>query len=241
MSGGYKPATSTATNPIFNQGVWTFDLRPNKCNPRPYVGNESETPCAGGRRTTQIRAKRDIRVGQTVRYSFEVFIPKDFVYDGDPRFPAYSRLLIAEWKRSKGNKNHLYEMLLDSKRGATYERQICFRPREFGKWNRFELVIKWSRKSDGFMEARCNGRVVLSRQRTQTVIPPDCGAEYKLQCAPEKQIPTAPIMWLLGPNLSGYGRDFASLSHHPKTPFPPFPPNGVKLMMRNLSVEQFRR
>lgn len=241
ISGKFRPTNRTATKPVFQNGTWNFDLIWNKCNPKPYVGNRSENACAGGRRTTQIHAPGEVKPGQTVRYSFEVLIPKTFVYDGDPKFPAYSRLLFAEWKRTKGKKNHLYEILLDSRRGATLEREVCFRPQDFGKWNRFELTIKWSTKADGFMEARCNERVVISRKNTQTVIPPDCGAEYKLQCNPETQLPKAPIIWVIGPNLSGYGRDFATLSHRPKSPFPPFPQNGVKLQMRNLSVDRLRR
>lgn len=232
----FKDVKWNGTKPSFSKGVHTFEILPRKCGSREYGDGRGESDCNGGRVRSQIRTKKLAKVGQTIEYSFEFFVPKSFKYDGDRHYPAYSRLLIAEWNRSKGVKNHIYEILLDSVRGVTFERKTCVKPSEFGKWNEFKLVIKWSKGSDGFMKATCNGRTVLSRANTQTVIPPDCAANYKLQCDPSKQIPSATIGLNIGPNLSGYGRNFRELSGNKTSPFPPFPPNGVKVQFRNIHI-----
>lgn len=228
----FREVKWNGTKPIFSNGSHIFELRPGECGAKKYGDGRGESDCGGGRLRSQIRTKKLARVGQTVEYSFDFFVPKSFNYDGDKRYPAYSRLLIAEWKRNKGIKNHVYEILLDGVRGATFERQVCVKPSEFGKWNNFRLKIKWSAKPDGFLEAQCNGRVVLRRLNTQTVIPPDCAAEYKLQCDPSKQKPRADIIWAIGPNFSGYGRDFGQLGK--PSPFAPFPKRGVKIQVRNI-------
>ncbi|WP_299662593.1 hypothetical protein [uncultured Ruegeria sp.] len=241
ISRDFEIVRFSATKPDFSKGIWAFDLQSDKCNPKTYGDGRGESPCLGGRRSIQIRAPKHVKPGQKAVYSFEIFIPSDFRYDGDPRYPAFSRLFVTEWKRLKGAKNHLYEMALESHRGATFERKVCFSPKEFGKWNTFQLSINWSGKNDGYLEARCNGRVILSRINTQTLIPPDCAAEYKLQCDPARQNTKPDIMWVIGPNLYGYGKNYRELSHSPPSAFPPFPPNGVKIMVRNIQVKRTRR
>ncbi len=236
ISRDFKVQRFSATKPEFSKGVWSFDLQRDKCNPKTFGDGRGESACLGGRRSTQIRAPKHIKPGQKVVYSFDIFIPSDFSYDGDRRYPAFSRLFIAEWVRMEAIKNHIYEMALESRRGVTFERKVCFSPKEFGKWNTFQLSIYWSGKRDGYMEARCNDRIILSRMNTQTLIPPDCAAEYKLQCDPAQQTTRPDIMWKIGPNLYGYGRNFRDLSHSPSSPFPPFPPNGVRFMVRKLEV-----
>ena len=226
------------TDARYSKGEWTFELAPDGCGRKTYGDGRGESDCGGGRRRSQIQLKEKARVGQQLSYSFEFFIPKDFVYDGDPRYPAFSRLLFAEWKRDKGIKNHLYEILLDSRRGVTFERKPCVTPREFGKWNHFELRVNWTGKADGYLEARCNGRQILKRLGQQTLVLPDCAANYKLQCDPKLQQPDGRILWSIGPNLSGYGRDYRRLGR--STPFPPFPPRGVEISVRKIDLSRIR-
>ncbi len=228
----FRDVTWNGSAPSYSKGVHTFELKPGECGAKTYGDGRGESDCGGGRLRSQIRVKKLARVGQTLEYSFEFFVPKGFTYDGDRRYPAYSRLLIAEWNRNEGIKNHIYEVLLDSVRGVTFERKTCIKPGEFGRWNSFSMRIKWTAEYDGFIEARCNDGVIIRRANTQTVIPPDCGARYKLQCEPKLQIPGADIIWAIGPNFSGYGKNFKRLGK--SSPFAPFPAGGVKLQVRNI-------
>lgn len=230
----FKQVSWNGTDVAVSGGVATFRLDPEGCGAKTYGDGRGESDCNGGRRRSQLMAPKEVRVGQEVEYRLDLLVPASFRYDGDRGYPAYSRLSIAEWNRVKGIKNHVYEMLLDSVRGVTFERKVCFRPSEFGRWNTFSLKIRWSAAADGYLEARCNGRLVLERHSIQTVIPPDCGASYKLQCVPKLQKPGANLLWNVGPNLAGYGSDYRRMGR--ASPFPPFPPNGVEMQMRNLYV-----
>jgi hypothetical protein len=228
----FRDVTWNGAKPSYSNGVHSFAVMPGQCGSKKYGDGRGESDCGGGRVRSQIRTKQLAKVGQTKQYSLDFFVPNTFSYDGDRNYPSYSRLLISEWKRNEGIKNHIYEVLLDSVRGVTFERKVCVKPSEFGKWNTFSLKIKWARDGSGYMEASCNGRVILQRLNTQTVIPPDCGANYKLQCDPSKQKPNADIIWAIGPNFSGYGRDYRRLGK--SSPFAPFPRRGISLQVKNI-------
>lgn len=234
QTGSFRDVTWNGAKPIRKNNEIIFALQAGQCGKPTYGDGRGESDCNGGRVRSQVQARGSVKVGQTVEYRMEFFVPKSFDYRGDLYFPSGTRLLIAEWKRSKGIKNHIYEILLDASKGATFERATCIHPSEFGKWNSFSLRIKWSKGSDGFMEARCNDRLILERKGDQTVIPPDCASDYKLQCEPNRQIPGAPILWSVGPNFSGYGSDYARLGK--PSPFAPFPSNGIEIRVRGLEV-----
>lgn len=238
LRGKFRPSAWNGTKPAISKGVVTFTLQPGACGKRTYGDGRGESDCNGGRLRSQLQSRKVERVGRNVEYRMEFFVPASFSYDGDRGYPAYSRLLIAEWKRDRGIKNHMYEMLLDSIRGATFERKVCVPPARFGQWNSFRLRIRWSKGGDGYIEAYCNGRLILSRSNSQTVIPPDCAAGYKLQCDPDLQEPDGGIIWAVGPNFSGYGRDYRRLGK--PSPFAPLPKAGVRIQMRNLEVVRLR-
>jgi len=221
-------------DPIYEDSVVTFALQSGQCGARTYGDGRGESDCNGGRVRSQLQSPDTVRVNSEVEYYFEFFIPDDFSYWGDQWYPSGSRLLIAEWKRTQGIKNHIYEILLDNRRGVTFERETCITSDHYGKWNSFSLRIRWSRGDDGYLEARCNDRLILERRGDQTVIPPDCDTDYKLQCEVRHQRPNANIQWAIGPNFSGYGRDYERLGK--SSPFAPFPPDGIEIRVRNLYV-----
>lgn len=231
MTKKFKNHKFNGTDPTYSGGVLSFDLTPDGCSPKTYGDGRGESHCSNGNIASRVMAPKQAKPGQTVEYYMEFRIDPAFRYDGG-KTPAYSKLEIAEWGRTKGIKNHLYDLQLDTKRGLTFERQVCVPPKQLGQWNSFRLKIKWSPDNDGFLEATCNDKIILQRVNQQTVIPPDCAAGYKLQCDPSQQIPTASTYWQVGPKLSGYGQGFAKYGF--KSQFAPFPPNGVKLEMRNL-------
>lgn len=221
------------SKPTYSSGVWTFQLEPQGCSKRKYGDGRGESDCFNGNIRSRISAPKVAKPGQEIEYYMEVRIAPEFRYDGGPT-PAWSKLEIAEWGRTKGIKNHIYDLQLDTVRGLTFERNVCIPPSKLSQWNSFRLRIKWSKTGDGYLEATCNGKVILARRNQQTVIPPDCAAKYKLQCDPARQIPGASIYWQVGPKLSGFGSEFAKYGF--ASQFAPFPPNGVRLQVRNLYV-----
>lgn len=221
-------------DPTIEDGTVTFFLQEGQCGAKVYPDGRGESDCNGGRLRTQIMAPRPVRVGQNVEYYMEFFVPEDFNYRMELYYPSKSRLLIAEWTRIEGIKNHIYEILVDNQRGVTFERETCILPEEFGQWHTFSLRINWSKGEDGYLEARCNDRLVLERRGDQTVVPPDCASGYKLQCDPSTQRPNASINWNVGPNFSGYGSNYAEMGR--TTPFAFFPKDGIEIKVRNLYV-----
>lgn len=93
--------------------------------------------------------------------------------------------------------------------------------------------------NDDFMQAICNGRPILTRTNSQTVIPPDCGASYKLQCDPSRQVPRGDVGWVLGLNFAGYGSDYRKLGR--TSPFAPLPSGGIEIRMRNIYIGRPRQ
>lgn len=227
----FKPHKFNGSKPVLSAGVWSFELRPRGCSQRKYGDGRGESDCLNGNLRSRIAAPKHVRPGQQVEYYMEFRVAPGFRYDGGPT-PAYSKLEVAEWGRTKGIKNHIYDLQLDTKRGLTFERKICIPPSKLSQWNSFRLRIKWSKSGDGYLEASCNGKVILSRGDQQTVIPPDCAAKYKLQCDPKRQVPNASIYWQVGPKLSGFGPEYAKYGF--SSQFAPFPPKGVGFQARKL-------
>lgn len=227
----FKAHKFNGSEPSYSSGVWTFQLQPQGCSQRKYGDGRGESDCFNGNIRSRISAPKFARPGQEVEYYMEVRVASGFRYDGGPT-PAWSKLEVAEWGRTKGIKNHIYDLQLDTVRGLTFERKVCVPPSKLNQWNSFRLRIRWSKAGDGYLEASCNDKVILVRRAQQTVIPPDCAARYKLQCDPKRQIPSASIYWQVGPKLSGFGADFAKFGF--SSQFAPFPPKGVRLQVRRL-------
>ena len=187
---------------------------------------------------SQVQAPGATKVGQSVDYRMEFFVPKNFSYPGERSFPSGTRLLIAEWKRSEGIKNHVYEILLDSRRGATFELSLCIKPSDFGRWNSFTLRIKWSRGTDGFMEARCNGRLVLQRLNNPYRDPvnlPDPTEQAAMRAGTaDTRRSTARSAGPISAQPSDYG---GWGSRHRLAPFPK---DGIEIRVRNLEVAKLR-
>lgn len=231
QSRSFKPHTFNGSKPAYAAGTWSFELVPQGCSARDYGDGRGESDCYNGNLRSRVMAPKQAKPGQSLEYYMEVRVDPAFRYDGGPT-PAFSKLEIAEWGRTQGIKNHIYDLQLDTVRGLTFEREVCVPPSRLSQWNSFRLRIKWSKSGDGYLEATCNGKVILSRVNQQTVIPPGCGAKYKLQCDPKLQKPDASIYWQVGPKLSGFGGEHAKYGF--KSQFAPFPKDGVRLQVRNL-------
>ena len=227
----FKPHKFNGTKPAYSGGVWSFELQPQGCSARKYGDGRGESDCFNGSLRSRIRAPKLASPGQQIEYYMEIRVDPSFRYDGG-RTPAWSKLEVAEWGRTQGIKNHIYDLQLDTKRGLTFERKVCIKPSELGNWNSFRLRVKWSKSGDGYLEAMCNGRIILQRLNQQTVIPPDCAAPYKLQCDPARQIPDSTIYWQVGPKLSGFGPNYAQLGRSSR--FAAFPKSGVRMQVRKL-------
>ncbi|MFY0691011.1 MAG: heparin lyase I family protein [Paracoccaceae bacterium] len=237
---GFKEGRNSAVSPVWKSGELTFALKRGDCQSHPYGDGRGESDCKNGNSRSQVNARKEVRMGRAYEYAMDIWVAPGFRYNGRGwgTVNHRSRLWIAEWQRSGTIKNHMYEMYLDSRQGATFEDKVCFSPKDFGKWNRFVMQVKWSDGADGVLQVRCNGKVIYSRTGPNA-IPPDCGKPWKLQCKTELQDLRKPILWSVGPSLKGHGMTYANFGF--PSPFPPFPEAGLTMKVRNLYLGRIRK
>lgn len=236
---GFIVGRNSGVDPILKNGEVTFIMRRGDCQKRTYGDGRGESDCLNGNSRSQLNARDKQRMGRGYEYAMEIWVEPAFRYNGRGwgKVNYRSRLWIAEWQRSNTIKNHMYEMYLDSSKGAMFEDKICFSPRRFGQWNSVVMRAKWSNGADGFLQVICNGKVVYSI-KGPNVIPPGCGTAWKLQCKPELQDLKKPILWSVGPSLKGHGMNYRDFGF--PSAFPPFPEGGITMKMRSLYVGRIR-
>lgn len=236
---GFQEGRNSAVAPKWRNKELTFVLRRGDCQSRTYGDGRGESDCKNGNSRSQLNSKNKQRMGNFYEYAMDIWVDPGFRYNGRGwgKVNYRSRLWIAEWQRSDTIKNHMYEIYLDSNKGATFEDKVCFPPARFGQWNSFVLRVKWSNGSDGVMQVICNGKTIYSRQGPNAV-PPGCGKPWKQQCKPELQDLGKPILWSVGPSLKGHGMNYARFGF--PSPFPPFPDGGLTMKVRNLYLGRLR-
>lgn len=236
---GFKEGRNSAVAPEWRNQELTFRLKRGTCQARPYGDGRGESDCKNGNSRSQLNSNRKQRMGRTYEYAMDIWIDPGFRYNGNGwgSVNHRSRLWIAEWQRSNTIKNHMYEIYLDSRRGAMFENKRCFSPRQFGQWNSFVLKVRWSNGADGAMQVICNGKTIYAR-KGPNVIPPDCGKPWKQQCKPGLQDLSKPMLWSVGPHLKGHGTGYARFGF--PSPFPPFPDSGLTMKVRNLYLGHLR-
>jgi hypothetical protein len=227
---GFHEAKFQGRSPEHRDGVVSFTLMNGDCSKKDYGDGRGESDCKNGNLRSQIHTSKKQKLGNTYEYSMEIWIDPEFRYSayGQPRSP----LLIAEWQRINTIKNHMYELHLDTMRGVQFENKNCFTSEGFGEWHQFTMVVKWSKRSDGFLRVICDDKVIYELAGEQTAIPPLCGEQVKLQCVPELQNLRQPMQWQVGPKLGGFGMEYAKYGK--SSQFRTFPDGGLRMKVRNL-------
>ena len=230
---GFKDHRFNGRDPSHAAGVTTFHVDAGDCSAIDYGDGRGESDCFNGNLRSRISYVRTARLGESLQYAFEIFVPPDLRYGGGPN--RRSLLEVAEWQRVNTIKNHIHQMHLDSRRGLAFDDVVCLRPNEFGKWNKVVVQVKWSMGNDGIIRVVCNEKVVLERAG-QTAIPPDCGQPGVFQCVPELQRPKEPIQFQVGILFRGYGERGRRDGLNPSGRVPP--DGGLTVKMRNVSVKK---
>lgn len=232
---GFKDHKFNGRNPSHAGGISTFHVESGDCSSVKYGDGRGESDCFNGNLRSRMAYSRYAKLGDSVQYEFEIFIPGDLRYSGGPN--RRSLLEIAEWQRINTIKNHIHQMHLDSRRGLTFDDAVCVRPAEFGNWHKVSVQVRWSMNDDGIMRVTCNERVIVSRTG-RTAIPPDCGQRGVFQCVPELQRPNEPIQFQLGILFRGYGERGRRDGLNPAGRVPP--EGGFTIQTRNVAVKRIR-
>jgi hypothetical protein len=235
MPRGFQEHRFNGRAPIHADGVTTFHVRAGDCSAIDYGDGRGESDCFNGNLRSRIAYRTYARLGDSVQYRMEIFIPADLRYGGGPN--RRSLLEIAEWQRINTIKNHIHQLHVDSSKGVTFDDVRCFAPSEFGQWNTFTLQVRWSMQDDGILRVLCNDRVVVNR-RGRTAIPPDCGQPGVFQCVPELQRPDEPIQFQAGILFRGFGEQNRRDGLSPRGRMSP--DQGFTIRMRNIEVSNVR-
>lgn len=233
---GMKEGSNSARTPIVKNGVVTFSILPGDCQSRTYGDGRGESDCRNLNSKSYLSAG-DVKNGSSMRYSFDVRVAGGLIHKAfhNPRMVPFtggpdSRLSVAIWQ---GNliKNHIVWLDLDSTRGLTFMGKQCAAASRLKEWTRFELIIKWTDKADGVLQAKCNGRVVLTRQGVQTDQNFQCN--ISTHCEPGKTKHPKRIN-------AGFGIFHDAEVVNGKPIRPRVLSSGLLIQMRNLEVKKVR-
>lgn len=162
-----KEGRNSARSPTIDNGVVTFTILPGDCQSRTYGDGRGESDCKNLSSKSYLSAG-DVRNGTSMYYAFDVRVAGGLTHASfhNPRMVPFtggpdSRLSVAIWQ---GNfiKNHLVTLDLDKTRGLTFLGKRCASAGSLSGWTRFEMLVKWSSKSDRLMQVKCNGRVIYN-------------------------------------------------------------------------------
>ena len=233
---GMKEGRNSARAPIVKDGIVTFTILPGDCQSRTYGDGRGESDCKNFSSKSYLSAG-DVRTGSSMRYAFDIRVADGLTHKAfhNPRMVPFtggpdSRLSVAIWQ---GNqiKNHIVWLDLDKTRGLTFMGKQCVPVSKLKEWNSFELLVRWSDKADGVMQAKCNDRVVMSRQGVQTDQNIHCN--ISTHCEPGKMKHPESIN-------AGFG-----IFHDPeyingKRTRPRVPTSGLSIQMRNLEAKKVK-
>ncbi|WP_171212628.1 hypothetical protein [Ruegeria sp. HKCCA5426] len=240
---GLRPDERNASiKPTTKNGETTFGLRYGECSSRSYSGDRTENDCKNGNIRSSLK-KKWVRVGSTVRYSFDFWVDPSIAYAGWKNSNAKgflpgawdTRLRIAAWL-GDGKHNYLYLLKLDKRYGVRFVGKTCASPSDFGKWIPFEMTVKWSRTNDGTMTVKCNGKVIYHVSgKPTTVSTPHCYITNL--CNPKLNNNPGQIGFEMGLVMQGFGPDWQRWGY--STPFTPF--NGsIVAKFRNVKMKRVR-
>lgn len=151
--------------------VYSFRLPSGYCNPKPYAAGSPESDCTYNSSRSQMRENKFTQPAQSW-YGWSVYFPADFVY-GDRQ--ARGHYMFAYWHnhqcphlgfsngRGADNDGNLY--LETSRSFGNYEcaendviKVASFRDL-VGKWNRFEMFVKWANDGSGRAQVYLDGEL----------------------------------------------------------------------------------
>jgi len=138
---------------------------------------EHELACNALLQRSELVARQSHAHGDKVIYTWEIMVPTEFRYNASG---GYLRAVRFTDTSGEGVLN----FILDSSKGYTVGRNVCFGPGEFGTWHAIRLEVFWDStrrqnlrdKTPGHLRVLCDGVEVLTRSGR-----PNIGAEEEVR------------------------------------------------------------
>jgi hypothetical protein len=233
---GMKDGSNSAATPQVDGDVVRFTLLPGQCQARTYGDGRGESDCLNMSSKSYLSAG-DVSNGSSMKYSFDIRVVAGLTHREfhNPRAVPFtggqdSRLSVALWQ-GEYIKNHIHQLDLDATRGLTFLGKTCVRAADIEKWNRFEMLVRWSDTSDGVIQVTCNQRVVYAARNAVTDQQPHC--HISNHCEPGVVKHPKRIN-------AGFGLFFDAEYVNGVRTRPRVPASGLVIEMRNLESSKVR-
>ncbi len=241
---GFRNHRFNPADPVTEDGVTTFHIDNHGCSDTKYGDGRGESDCFNGNVRSVLAPPREERLGETVEYSFDLWVDPSIDYPGFINSHAYkfmpdgrdSRLRIASWEGQHLH-NFLYMLKLDGVHGVRFLSKSCFPKEELGQWNRFSMKVRWASDKSGWIKVTCNDKIVWLEEGIATNQAPECYVTN--QCEPGKKKNATRILFIPGPVLTGFGHEWKKYGK--PSPFTEIQKEGITLKMRDLKVTKGAR
>lgn len=233
---GFTFVNHNGVDPTITEGEINFKIQDRECSRNGYGDGRDENDCTGGNVTSYLIKAYHAKPGDTYNYHLEVKVAPGLEYSGyrNPNGKD-SRLRMFAFLRDTP-KNHIYEMKLDSRKGATFMGSVCFSPEQFGEWNELDLRIHWTSDATGTVKLTCNGKVVYSQKNVVTTLSPQCIITN--HCVPSEQRLNEKIHFVFGLRMDGFGHEWKKYGQ--KSQFTDIQAGGISASYRNVRVKKVR-
>ena len=153
----FEAVTSSETSLKVAGEEFRARLNQNGCAPG------FEAACSAVLQRSEYISTISHRSGDSVIYSWEIKVPKDFRYAAPGAYLRAARFLI-------GHEDSIFNFLLDSHIGYDAGRNVCFGPDGFGEWHSIQVRVVWDStkkkslkdKTPGELRVLCDGDEILS-------------------------------------------------------------------------------
>lgn len=229
--------------PETKEGVTSFTIADKHCSKIDYGDGRGENDCHNGNVRQNLYYKKMALMGETVSYKFDVWVDPSFSYQGFSnshaagflKYNLDSRLRIASWEGEYLH-NFLYMLKIDTNFGISFLGNTC-QPREaFGNWVSFEMRVRWSKDSKGWIDVMCDGKSIYAAKDLPTNQNPHCYITN--QCEPEKKKTPKTVLYVIGPVMAGFGPEWKQWGK--TSQFTDIQPQGISIKMKNISVTNIK-
>ena len=180
-------------------------------------------------------------MGRKAQYSFDIWIDPSFSYPGygSPHAAGFladgwdSELRIASWEGPLLH-NFLYMLKVDNRHGIGFLVQPCQPRDKFGTWVSFSMTVLWSSSKDGWIEVKCDDKIIYKSESVATNQAPHCYITN--QCEPGIYKNPRRVLFILGPVMAGFGHDWKKYGL--ESPFTTIQSEGITIKMRRVSVSE---
>ena len=230
-----------AHDPVIEDGVATFQIFEGQCSAIPYPDGRGESDCGGGEVRSSLWSDPWVPINQTVEYTFDIRLDPSFKYGGyESTFvlglmpnKIDSALWIAAWEGNKLH-NYLYQLKADTTNGIAFLGRTCQAPSALGEWVSVSLRAKWTNDDRGWMQVRCDDRLIYAVEGIATTEAPHCYGPN--QCEPGIVKHPTEVGMHVGAFMSGFGPTFADRGL--TSPFRDIQDDGILIQARNIVISK---